>query len=378
MLDRTRYRWRDISDRTLARMERYSTLPDPLYILLCYIYDSLEGLIPEEMVPQIEFMKSPIDYVADLTSATVVESHEHAGQNVIRFRDIDVSLASFSLTGVYIQKQLSNLMTSFGIDPEVGHKVLASPMLAVVRGKQNGKPCFRIYLFKEEICCPTDRPLYNDDLFSEVCDNIDFIINEVVEYMKEVRAFVCGAPEVDEYELETLRDIFDYISIDEDRSQLFLSDLPTSVLRELMKDQERLVRFLVAAANLARMSTALYLDRLTFSFVDTYDHIIERNSAIAQKRALNVIRKWILSPRTDVFVDVVKDSFLYGRDSIMFIFDTSNERFIDNVIEASHLAQSVNLRRLRGDEYEYVAVRLEEFKADCYKIKNECEEVKND
>lgn len=377
MLERS-YRWRNISDRTLARMERYSTLPDPLYILLCYIYDSLEGLIPEEMMPQVEFMKSPIDYVADLTSATVVESHEHAGQNVIRFRDIDVSLASFNLTNVYMQKQFSNLMTSFGIDPEVGHKVLTSPMLAVIRGKKNGKPCFRIHLFKEEICSSTARPWYTDKLYSEVCDNIDNIINEVVEYMKDVRVFTCKPPEVDEHELETLSAISEHTSVDKDRSQPFLSDLPATVIREVMKDQERLVRFLVAADSLARMSTTLYLDRLAFSFVDTYDHIIERNSAITQKRALNVIRKWILSPRTDLFVDVVKDSFLYCRDSIMFVFDTSNEHFIDNVIETSRLVQSANLRRLRGDAHEYVAVGLEEFKADCYKIKNKCEEVKND
>lgn len=348
--------------KTVKKLEPHEYFPAALYNLLGTIYDSIEGMVPEELMPEIEVLPTCADYIADILR-TPSPDDQH---DFVKFRDIYVT----KFTCVELLQDFTN---SVSIEHAPNRSnVLRAPMLSIVCGRQSdmATPCCKIFIFKNAFR-DRARTKSSDLPFSDVC-NIDVVIKRLMWYISETSEICATARDkrhsMPDDECEELALTKERLEFDKKYKYCWISEISLMIMKDLLSDADRMRRFFVAIDNLTEESVALFINRCGGAYHPNY----QINEVFKPKHVAgiaNAVRMWLLSPRTGVYVDTYR-TYDSSKTSLIFIFDMSDENLIDNVIEtyAAYEALRKSLQsqaiKLTNNDDGYRAASLEQFKKD--------------
>ena len=357
----------NISDKIIKCLEPYKDVPNLLYELLGSIYDSLDGIVDNNMLPEIEVLDSYLEHIGDLTRATKGAAPKDAC--LVKIRDIYVPELA-------CRKLLKDLANSVRVRySKTCDRAFNMPMLSVVNGVRKEDyvtPCCKIYLFKDAFGDLSDFNPFTK-LYSDICD-IDIVLDSLVRYISD--ASYINAMEdarqstLTNYEEVSLMSITNRLELNEKDEQVWISIPQLTTIKSLICKPNKMLKFFRSLDKLSVDAAALFINRCRSRYSFALEQISKSFKSKHVMTIFNILRKWWLQPRTGVYVDTYRDYDGVSTGDLLFIFDVSDELFIDNVIEAADVYETFwhckpcPASKMANTATGYRATDLEQFKKD--------------
>lgn len=360
------------SDKTVERLKPYKDVPNSLYELLGSIYDSLDGIVDDNMLPEIEVLDSYLEYIGDVTRAT--RSDAPKGACLAKIRDIYVPV-------LIARKLLKDFANSMRVCySKTSDRTFNVPMLSVVDGVREEDyvtPCCKIYLFKDAFGDLSDFNPFTQ-LYSDICD-IDIVLDSLVRYISNV-SYVNALEHtrratLTNFEEGALVSTTRRLELNEKGEQVWISIPQLTTTKSLIDNPDKLLRFFRGLDEVTMGAAALFINRCCSNHSFALEKISKSFKNKYVMRLSNIVRKWWLQPRTDVYIDTYCNYDGASAGSLLFVFDVSDEHFIDNVIETAEAYKEFRRNRWRPANSVidcrtgYHAGSLEQFKDDVEKFK---------